>query len=170
MEYQASITENNIPDVNITSSRQEPLVDRFNIAQHGFGYHQNMVHQKSSAHDWPVKLLCCFVLLANCSSAVNDVSAGAEVAKPCWSCWNAILAAVALVFGCSDQIENCVTGGAWVGLLSANLLVCCGPRAAIRVIQPYVPGEVPWLNLLESWMIDLCCWSLAGRGSTDGFG
>ncbi|GMH27836.1 hypothetical protein Nepgr_029679 [Nepenthes gracilis] len=34
---------------------------------------------------WPVKLLSCFVLLANCSSAEPDVFAGAEVALPSWS-------------------------------------------------------------------------------------
>ncbi|GMH29490.1 hypothetical protein Nepgr_031333 [Nepenthes gracilis] len=49
------------------------------------------------------------MLPARCSSAAIVVFAGTNVAKPCWSCWNAMLAAVVWICGISadERMSPC---------------------------------------------------------------
>ncbi|GMH19204.1 hypothetical protein Nepgr_021045 [Nepenthes gracilis] len=49
------------------------------------------------------------MLPARCSSAAIVVFAGTDVAKPCWSCWNAMLAAVVWICGISadERMSPC---------------------------------------------------------------
>ncbi|GMH20939.1 hypothetical protein Nepgr_022781 [Nepenthes gracilis] len=106
----------------------------------------------TAAPDWFLAALAKFLSSFFEAAALVEATAGVAIQRrlPAWSL--------------SADMENCVTGRAWFGLLSSHLLVCCCPRAAISVIQPSVLGEFPGLNLLEFWSIDLCCWSLAGLG------